>query len=108
MFYIMVIFSIIGGWDKVLNNRFGLGEKFDEGFSALGGLALTIIGIYSLSPLIGKSLMPILTPLAKVMNTDPSVFISSILAPDLGGYDSSIEIAISKTIGEFNGIFIYY
>lgn len=106
MFYIMVIFSIIGGLDKVLNNRFGLGEKFDEGFSALGGLALTIIGIYSLSPLIGKSLMPILTPLAKVMNTDPSVFISSILAPDLGGYDSSIEVAISKSIGEFNGIIL--
>ena len=106
MFYIMVIFSIIGGLDKVLNNRFRLGEKFDEGFSALGGLALTIIGIYSLSPLIGKSLMPILTPFAKAINADPSVFIGSILAPDLGGYDSSIEVAISKTIGEFNGIIL--
>lgn len=25
--YIMVLFSIIGGIDKLLNNRYGLGEK---------------------------------------------------------------------------------
>lgn len=102
----MVIFSIIGGIDKILNNRFGLGEKFDEGFKALGGLTLTIIGIYSLAPIIGKALTPILYPLAKLINTDPSVFIGSILAPDLGGYDTSIGIAASKAIGEFNGLIL--
>ena len=106
MFYIMVIFSIIGGLDKILNNRFGLGEKFDEGFKSIGGLALTIIGIYSLSPVISKSLMHILNPMAKLINTDPSVFISSILAPDLGGYDTSVSIAMTKAVGEFNGLIL--
>lgn len=103
MLNIMIVFSIIGGIDKVWNNRFGLGEKFDEGFIGLGGLALTIIGIYTLSPVIGKLLVPILNPLAKLINTDPSVFISSILAPDLGGLATSQAIANSKQIGEFNG-----
>lgn len=104
MLNIMVFFSIIAGIDKMLNNRFGLGEKFDEGFKALGGLALTLIGIYSLSPVIANTLTPILFPLAKFINTDPSVFIGSILAPDLGGFPTSIEIANSLAIGEFNGV----
>lgn len=106
MLYIMVIFSVIAGIDKILNNRFGLGEKFDEGFKALGGLALTVIGIYSISPIIAKGLMPILYPLSKLVHTDPSVFIGSILAPDLGGYPTSIAIATKQAVGEFNGLIL--
>ncbi|MBU5426094.1 ethanolamine utilization protein EutH [Tissierella pigra] len=106
MIYIMVIFSAIAGIDKILNNRFGLGEKFDEGFKSLGGLAVSIIGIYSLSPIIAKALVPILNPIANVLNTDPSVFIGSLLAPDLGGYNTSVEIALNKSIGEFNGLML--
>ena len=29
--WIIVIFSIIGGIDRLFNNRYGLGEKFEEG-----------------------------------------------------------------------------
>lgn len=106
MLNVMIIFSILGGIDKILNNRFGIGEKFDEGFKALGGLALTIIGIYSLSPIIAKGVTPILYPLAKIMNTDPSVFIGSILAPDLGGFPTSMEIAKNEVIGMYNGVIL--
>lgn len=102
----MLAFSIIAGIDKLLGNKFGLGVKFDEGFKAMGGLALTIIGIYSLSPIIGKLLIPVLTPLSNIMNTDPSVFISSILATDLGAYTTSVEIAKSPLIGNFNGLIL--
>ncbi len=106
MIYIMLAFSIIGAMDKLLGNRYGLGSKFDEGFKAMGGLALTIIGIYSLSPIIAKIVVPILTPLASIMNTDPSVFISSILAVDLGAYNTSIEIAKNPLVGSFNGLIL--
>lgn len=103
MVNIMIVFSIIAGLDKIWNNRFGLGEKFDEGFVGLGGLALTMIGIYTLSPIIASLSLPIFNPLAKLMNVDPSVFISSILAPDLGGLATSEIISNSRAIGEFNG-----
>lgn len=106
MIYIMLAFSIIGAIDKLLGNKYGLGIKFDEGFKAMGGLALTIIGIYSLSPIIAKLVVPILTPLASIMNTDPSVFISSILAVDLGAYNTSIEIAKNPLVGSFNGLIL--
>lgn len=102
----MLAFSMIAGIDKLLGNKFGLGAKFDEGFKAMGGLALTIIGIYSLSPIIAKFLIPLLTPLSNIMNTDPSVFISSILATDLGAYTTSMEIARDPLIGNFNGLIL--
>lgn len=106
MIYVMVLFSIIGGLDNILGNKYGLGVKFEEGFKAMGGLALTIIGIYSLSPLLGKALMPILNPLSQLLGADPSVFISSLLAIDLGGYTTSMEIANNPLIGEYNGIIL--
>ena len=106
MVYIMIIFSIVGGIDKLLDNKYGLGVKFEEGFKAMGGLALTIIGIYSLSPVIAKIVVPVLSPLAKILNTDPSVFISSLLATDLGAYTTSMEITTNPLVGNFNGLIL--
>ena len=42
--WIMAIGILIGGIDRILGNRFGLGEKFEEGFNAMGPLALGKIG----------------------------------------------------------------
>lgn len=104
MLYIMIVFSIIGGIDKLLGNKFGLGVKFEEGFKAMGGLVLSIIGIYSLSPIIAQGLIPILNPIAHLFNTDPSVFISSILATDLGAYTTSMEITNNPIVGNYIGL----
>ena len=34
-----------GGADRLLGNRFGLGEKFEEGFRLMGPIALSMVGI---------------------------------------------------------------
>lgn len=106
MLYIMILFSIIAGLDNMLSNKYGLGEKFEEGFSSMGGMALSIVGIYTLSPVIGKLVVPILNPIANLIRTDPSVFIGSILAVDLGGYLTSVEVANSSVVGQFNGLIL--
>src|SRR5690554_4673059 len=106
MLYVMLGFSLLAGIDKLLNNKYGLGNKFDEGFKAMGGLAITIMGIYSLSPIIAKLVTPVLIPLSSMLFTDPSVFISSILATDLGAYNTSIEIAKDPSVGIYNGIIL--
>lgn len=106
MLYLMLVFSILGGIDRLLNNKYGLGVKFEEGFKAMGGLALTIIGIYSFSPLIAKYLLPILLPLSNVLKVDPSVFISGILASDLGAYTTSMEMANSTVMAEYNSLIL--
>lgn len=106
MLYIMILFSILAGLDYILDNKYGLGVKFEEGFRSMGGMALSIVGIYTLSPVIGKLIVPILNPLAKLIRTDPSVFMGSLLAVDLGGYLTSIEVANSLRVGEFNGLIL--
>ena len=104
--YIMVLFSILGGIDKLLGNRRGLGDKFDEAFRSMGSLTLSMVGIIGLAPAISQILSPGLQWLSKLTGADSSIFISSILASDLGGYVSSVELAQSQEIAEFSGLIL--
>ena len=49
---IMVIFMILGGFDKITKKKFklGLADEFEEGFQALGALALSMLGILAFAP----------------------------------------------------------
>ncbi len=38
---IMMIFMLVGAVDKIRGNKHGYGEKFEEGFNAIGPLALS-------------------------------------------------------------------
>ena len=55
--YLMVVFMALGAVDRILGNRFGLGEKFEEGIMAMGSLALAMIRV-----LTGISIMWFLLP----------------------------------------------
>ena len=35
---IMMIFMLVGAVDKIMGNKFGYGEQFEEGFNAIGPL----------------------------------------------------------------------
>lgn len=50
--YIIFVFAVLGCIDRVLGNKFGIGEKFEEGFKSIGNMAMSIIGMYSLAPVI--------------------------------------------------------
>ncbi len=67
--YIMVVFMIIGAVDRMIGNKFGYGKKFEEGIMAMGPLALSMIGIISLSPVIAKGLKPIITPFYEMIGS---------------------------------------
>lgn len=103
---VMVFFSVLGGIDKLMGNRYGLGERFEEGFKSMGGLAMTMIGIISLAPVIARIIMPLLLPLSDLTGVDPSVFISSILAVDMGGYATSVEIAYTEEMAQYVGLIL--
>ena len=60
--YIMVIFAVLGALDRMLGNRFGLEEKFEEGIKAIGVLAISMVGMISLAPVLAKLLQPVMTP----------------------------------------------
>ena len=50
--YIMIVFMVVGAVDKIFGNKFGYGEKFDEGFMAMGSLAIAMVGVVSLAPVL--------------------------------------------------------
>lgn len=104
--YIMAFFALIGGIDKIMNNKYGLGKKFDESFMSMGNLAMTILGIYSLAPVITKSLSSIIIPVYQAIGADPSIFISTLLACDMGAYNSAVELAKTEQMVMFSGLIV--
>lgn len=99
--YIMVIFMIIGGIDKCLGNKFGYGEKFEEGIMAMGSLALAMVGIIALAPVLGEVLKPVVTPIYKMLGADPSMFATTLLATDMGGTPLAFKLTTDVQAAKF-------
>ena len=54
--WIMAVGAVLGGVDRIAGNRFGLGKRFEEGFTLLGPTALSMSGIICLTPLLSRFL----------------------------------------------------
>ncbi len=104
---ILVIFMLVGLVDKLRGNKLGYGEKFDEGFNAMGPLALAVVGIVSLAPVLLIVLEPIITPVYNLIGADPAMFPSSFLALDMGGYTIASQLAGDNVaIGLYSGLIV--
>ena len=96
---------VLGGIDRMLDNRFGLGERFEEGFMLLGPLALSMPGILCLVPALSGLLSTVFSPVCDVLHLDPGTF-GGILAIDMGGYQLAESLARNPAIGRFAGIIL--
>lgn len=104
--YIMVGFMVLGAVDKALGNRWGYGKQFDEGFMAMGALALAMIGVVSLAPVLASVLSPIVVPLYTALGADPAMFAGTLLANDMGAYPLALSMAITPDAGVFSGLIL--
>jgi len=105
LMWLMAAGALIGGLDRVFGNKFGLGEKFEEGFYAMGPLALGMTGMVCLSPVISNVIAPFIGPVFTKIGADPAVF-GSILPNDTGGYSLALSMATDKTAGLYSGLII--
>ncbi len=103
--YIMAFGVVLGGADRILGNRFGFGEKFENGFRMLGPVGLAMAGIICLAPLLSTGLGSVIRPLCSAAGIDPSI-LGSILAIDMGGYVMAMELASDPQIGRFFGLVV--
>lgn len=104
---ILAVFSVVGLIDKLRKNKNGYGEKFDDGFNAMGPLALAVVGIVSLSPVLLLILGPIVTPIYGLLGASPAMFPSSFLALDMGGYALATQLAGDNiAIGQYSGLIV--
>ncbi|MBC7291673.1 MAG: ethanolamine utilization protein EutH, partial [Actinotalea sp.] len=104
--WILMICMVLGGLDRAIGNRFGLGEKFEEGFMALGPLALAMVGVVSLAPVLAKDLEPVVVPVYEFLRADPSMFATTLLANDMGGYPLALELARDPEAGLLAGLIL--
>lgn len=104
--YLMVIFMVLGAADRIVGNRFGLGEKFEEGVTAMGSLALAMIGIICLAPVLADVLRPAVVPFYRLLGADPAMFAGTILANDMGGAPLAKELALTEEAGQFGGLIV--
>jgi ethanolamine transporter len=104
--YLITVFIVLGGIDKLIGNKFGLGEKFTSAFHSMGALALSMIGVISLSPVLANLLIPIVTPIYTKIGADPSMFASTVFALDMGGHKLSMEMAKDPESAAFSWVFL--
>ena len=103
---LMAVFLVLGALDRVIGNKFGLGEKFEEGILAMGSLALAMIGILCLAPVLSALLRPVVVPLYGFLGADPAMFAGTILANDMGGAALARELALTEEAGQFGGLIV--
>lgn len=104
--WILMIFMVLGAVDRAIGNRFGLGEKFEEGFMALGPLALAMVGVISLAPVLARILEPIVVPVYTLLGADPSMFATTLLANDMGGAQLAQQLALDVDAGLLAGLIL--
>lgn len=102
---VMSIGVIMGGTDRLLGNKFGYGNKFEEGFRLLGPTALSMAGMICLAPVLADVLGKVIIPLYQAIGVDPAMF-GSVLAIDMGGYQLAKELAADSRIGSYAGIVV--
>lgn len=103
---IMTIFMLVGAVDKIRGNKLGYGEQFDEGFNAMGPLAIAMAGVVAAAPVLSILLKPFIAPIYTVFGADPAMFATTLLACDMGGYPLAMELAADETIGNFSGLIL--
>ncbi|MEN8251439.1 MAG: ethanolamine utilization protein EutH, partial [Bacteroidota bacterium] len=103
--WLMALGILIGGIDRIIGNKLGLGEQFEEGFNAMGPLALGMVGIVTLAPVIARVLGPVIIPAFTFVGADPAMF-AMILANDMGGYPLAMELAQNEQAGLLSGLIV--
>ncbi|MDY4755917.1 MAG: ethanolamine utilization protein EutH [Candidatus Faecousia sp.] len=101
---LMAAFAGLGALDRILGNRLGLGQEFENGIQAMGSLALAMVGIVCLSPVLAAVLRPVVVPVFRFLGADPAMFAGSILACDMGGGPLARELTDNPQAAGLGGV----
>lgn len=103
---VVLIFSVLGALDRIFGNRFGIGKEFEKGFTLLGIMALSMIGMIVIAPAFAQIIKPVSGFVSNVLHIDPSIIPVSLFANDMGGAPLAVEMAENETIGKFNAMVV--
>lgn len=101
---VMAIFAVLGAIDRILGNKLGLGQEFENGIMAMGSLALAMVGIIALAPVLASLLRPVVVPVYTFLGADPAMFAGTILACDMGGAALAQELTADPQAALLGGV----
>ena len=104
LLFVMAGFAIVGALDRILGNKLELGKEFEDGITAMGSLALAMLGIICLAPVLASLLKPVVVPVFRLLGADPAMFAGSILASDMGGGPLAMELTEDRQAALFGGV----
>lgn len=102
--YIMAVFAMIGAADRIVGNRFGIGQKFEEGIQAMGILTLSMAGLLVLTPVLSRVFKPVVVPLFTAIGADPAMFAGILFGIDMGAAPLAEELAETVQAAQLGGI----
>lgn len=88
---LMILCMIVGAIDYFRNNKWGLGKRFEDAFSAFFPLFLMMGGILTIVPWTGRLIAPVAAPLFGLTGSDPGMLPGMFLANDMGAFPLSAE-----------------
>ena len=71
-----------------------------------GPLAMAMAGVVAAAPVLAIILKPIIVPIYTALGADASMFATTLLACDMGGYPLAMELASNETMGNFSGLIL--
>ena len=101
---IMAVFAVLGALDRIIGNKFGLGQEFENGILAMGSLAMAMIGIICLAPVLASILKPVVVPVYNFLGADGAMFAGTILACDMGGGSLAQELTADSQAALLGGV----
>ncbi|MGL5378696.1 ethanolamine utilization protein EutH [Clostridium sp.] len=104
--YIVGAFFVIGIFDYILGNKLKLGTYFEDGIKNIGSLALSMVGILSITPILSDLIVKYIVPITNKIGIDSSIISSSFIAIDMGAYKIAEGTASSSGLVYFSGVLI--
>ena len=94
---VILCFSLLGAFDKLIGNKLGLGKEFERGFELFAPMVFSMVGMLILAPALGVWLSPVFEWFYNAFNIDPSIIPASLFAND-------IYFELARSIGEFKDV----
>lgn len=102
---IMAVFFVLGAFDRLFGNRFGLGAEFERAFGLMGTIALSVLGLMAGAPILAKALNYVIEPIFGLIGADPAMFPGILMSCDVG-YPLSKIMAHDQDIALFGGLIV--
>ncbi|MDR3112833.1 MAG: ethanolamine utilization protein EutH [Endomicrobium sp.] len=104
--YFMLALMCLAVLDYAFGGKFGLGQKYVNAFTAMGTLAMYMVGTLCCAPVLGKFLEPAIAPFFKFLGADPSMFAGMFIGSDSGAYPLAVSLTQNPAAADFSGLIV--